>query len=211
MPVPPRKMDQPMKIRRIAAYRVELPLHEGSYKWSGGKSVTVFDSTIVRGRDRRRPHRLRRSLPARAVLPAGLRQRRARRHRRTGAAPARRGPARNSASSIAAWTPPSRGTPTSSRASTWPAGTSSARRPGSRSACCWAAATATTSASIARSRRNRPKRWPARVAGYRARGLSPLPAQSRRRPGRGHRAHPRRRRAACSPATGWSPTPTPAG
>ena len=37
-----------MKIRRIAAYRVELPLHEGSYNWSGGKSVTVFDSTIVR-------------------------------------------------------------------------------------------------------------------------------------------------------------------
>jgi L-alanine-DL-glutamate epimerase-like enolase superfamily enzyme len=37
----------PMKITRIAAYRVELPLHEGSYKWSGGKSVTVFDSTIV--------------------------------------------------------------------------------------------------------------------------------------------------------------------
>jgi len=37
-----------MKIRRIAAYRVELPLHEGSYKWSGGKSVDVFDATIVR-------------------------------------------------------------------------------------------------------------------------------------------------------------------
>ena len=37
-----------MKIQRILAYRVELPLHEGSYKWSGGKSVTVFDSTIVR-------------------------------------------------------------------------------------------------------------------------------------------------------------------
>ena len=36
-----------MKITRIIAYRVELPLHEGSYKWSGGKSVTVFDSTIV--------------------------------------------------------------------------------------------------------------------------------------------------------------------
>src|SRR5215468_4683832 len=36
-----------MKIRRISAYRVELPLHEGSYKWSGGKSVTVFDSTVV--------------------------------------------------------------------------------------------------------------------------------------------------------------------
>jgi L-alanine-DL-glutamate epimerase-like enolase superfamily enzyme len=27
---------------------VELPLHEVTYKWSGGKSVTVFDSTIVR-------------------------------------------------------------------------------------------------------------------------------------------------------------------
>ena len=37
-----------MKIRRIAAYQVDLPLHEGSYKWSGGKSVSVFDSTIVR-------------------------------------------------------------------------------------------------------------------------------------------------------------------
>jgi L-alanine-DL-glutamate epimerase-like enolase superfamily enzyme len=37
-----------MKIRRIAAYRVELPLQEGSYKWSGGKSVAVFDSTLVR-------------------------------------------------------------------------------------------------------------------------------------------------------------------
>jgi L-alanine-DL-glutamate epimerase-like enolase superfamily enzyme len=36
-----------MKIVRIRAYRVELPLHEGSYKWSGGKSVTVFDSTVV--------------------------------------------------------------------------------------------------------------------------------------------------------------------
>ena len=37
-----------MKIKRILAYRVELPLHETTYKWSGGKSVTVFDSTIVR-------------------------------------------------------------------------------------------------------------------------------------------------------------------
>ncbi len=36
-----------MKITRIRAYRVELPLREGSYKWSGGKSVTVFDSTIL--------------------------------------------------------------------------------------------------------------------------------------------------------------------
>jgi len=37
-----------MKITRIAAYQVDLPLHEGSYKWSGGKSVEVFDSTVVR-------------------------------------------------------------------------------------------------------------------------------------------------------------------
>jgi L-alanine-DL-glutamate epimerase-like enolase superfamily enzyme len=36
-----------MKIRRISAWRVELPVREGSYKWSGGKSVAVFDSTIV--------------------------------------------------------------------------------------------------------------------------------------------------------------------
>ena len=36
-----------MKISRILAYRVDLPLREGSYKWSGGKSVSVFDSTVV--------------------------------------------------------------------------------------------------------------------------------------------------------------------
>src|SRR5215207_4666095 len=37
-----------MKIARILAFRVELPLHETTYAWSGGKSVQVFDSTIVR-------------------------------------------------------------------------------------------------------------------------------------------------------------------
>jgi len=36
-----------LQITRIRAYRVALPLHEGSYKWSGGKSVSVFDSTVV--------------------------------------------------------------------------------------------------------------------------------------------------------------------
>src|SRR6187431_1003939 len=36
-----------MRIVRIFAHRVELPLREGSYKWSGGKAVSVFDSTIV--------------------------------------------------------------------------------------------------------------------------------------------------------------------
>lgn len=37
-----------MKITRILAYQVDLPLHEGNYNWSGGKSVSVFDSTVVR-------------------------------------------------------------------------------------------------------------------------------------------------------------------
>ncbi len=37
-----------MKISGIDIYQVDLPLHEGSYNWSGGKSVSVFDSTIVR-------------------------------------------------------------------------------------------------------------------------------------------------------------------
>jgi cis-L-3-hydroxyproline dehydratase len=36
-----------MRIARIVAHRVELPLREASYKWSGGKAVTIFDSTIV--------------------------------------------------------------------------------------------------------------------------------------------------------------------
>jgi len=36
-----------MKITAIKAYPVELPLREGSYKWSGGKSVDVFDSTMI--------------------------------------------------------------------------------------------------------------------------------------------------------------------
>ena len=36
-----------MRITGIKVYRVELPLHEGSYKWSGGRSVDVFDSTVV--------------------------------------------------------------------------------------------------------------------------------------------------------------------
>ncbi|MDJ0611807.1 MAG: mandelate racemase/muconate lactonizing enzyme family protein [Kiloniellales bacterium] len=37
-----------MKISKISAFQVDLPLHEGSYAWSGGKSVDVFDSTVVR-------------------------------------------------------------------------------------------------------------------------------------------------------------------
>lgn len=37
-----------MRITKISAYQVDLPLREGTYKWSGGKSVSVFDSTVVR-------------------------------------------------------------------------------------------------------------------------------------------------------------------
>jgi L-alanine-DL-glutamate epimerase-like enolase superfamily enzyme len=36
-----------MRITAIRAYQLDLPLHEGSYKWSGGNAVSVFDSTIV--------------------------------------------------------------------------------------------------------------------------------------------------------------------
>ena len=36
-----------MKISKITVWQVDLPLHEGDYKWSGGKSVETFDSTIV--------------------------------------------------------------------------------------------------------------------------------------------------------------------
>jgi cis-L-3-hydroxyproline dehydratase len=37
----------PPKITKLEVYKVALPLHEGSYKWSRGNSVTVFDSTVV--------------------------------------------------------------------------------------------------------------------------------------------------------------------
>ena len=36
-----------MKVTAVKVYQVDLPLREGSYRWSGGKSVTVFDATVV--------------------------------------------------------------------------------------------------------------------------------------------------------------------
>ena len=36
-----------MKITSILVYQVDLPLHEGNYSWSEGKSVDVFDTTVV--------------------------------------------------------------------------------------------------------------------------------------------------------------------
>ena len=36
-----------MKITRIAAYQVDLPLKEGRYSWSNANAVEVFDATVV--------------------------------------------------------------------------------------------------------------------------------------------------------------------
>jgi len=36
-----------VRITGIRMFQVDLPLHEGSYKWSGGNSVSVFDATVV--------------------------------------------------------------------------------------------------------------------------------------------------------------------
>lgn len=38
---------EPLKITGLKIYQVDLPLHEGNYSWSEGKSVDVFDSTVV--------------------------------------------------------------------------------------------------------------------------------------------------------------------
>ena len=37
-----------MKITKISIFQVDLPMRESTYRWSGGKSVDVFDSTVVR-------------------------------------------------------------------------------------------------------------------------------------------------------------------
>lgn len=37
----------PPKISKIEAFQVDLPLREGSYRWSSGNSIETFDSTIV--------------------------------------------------------------------------------------------------------------------------------------------------------------------
>ncbi len=37
-----------MKITRISIHQVDLPLREGTYSWSGGKSIKAYDSTVVR-------------------------------------------------------------------------------------------------------------------------------------------------------------------
>ncbi|MBV9220087.1 MAG: mandelate racemase/muconate lactonizing enzyme family protein [Methylobacteriaceae bacterium] len=37
-----------MQIARIEVFQVDLPLREGSYSWSGNKSIRTYDSTVVR-------------------------------------------------------------------------------------------------------------------------------------------------------------------
>lgn len=36
-----------MRIEQIEVYQVSLPLREGNYNWAGGRSISVFDSSIV--------------------------------------------------------------------------------------------------------------------------------------------------------------------
>ena len=200
-----------MRITRISAWQVDLPLHEGSYKWSGGKSVTVFDSTVVAVETDAGLIGHGEVCPLGPFYLPAYADGRAGRARGTRAAPPRRRPAATGASSTARWTPRSRGIRTSSRPSTSPAGTFSARRPACRFACCSAADTATTFTLYRAISQESPEAMAEKRRGLSRRGLPPLPAQGRRRPGYRHRAHPRRRAPCCSRATASSPTPTPAG
>ncbi len=125
-----------MKIQRIRAYQVDLPLHEGSYKWSGGKSVTVFDSTVIEVETDAGVTGWGEVCPAGTILSrrayangvrAGIAELGP---HLLGRRPARNSGALNNLMDAAA----ARGMPMSSRASTWPAGTSSARSRASRCA-----------------------------------------------------------------------------
>ncbi|CAK9026250.1 Cis-3-hydroxy-L-proline dehydratase (c3LHyp dehydratase) (c3LHypD) [Durusdinium trenchii] len=42
-----------VRITEVSVFKVDLPLHEGRYNWSGGKGVEVFDCTVVRIRTNR--------------------------------------------------------------------------------------------------------------------------------------------------------------
>eukprot|EP01041_Mallomonas_annulata_P013001 gene13001-27437_t len=41
-------INEGLKITKILVFQVSLPLHEGSYCWSGGNFVQIFDSTVVK-------------------------------------------------------------------------------------------------------------------------------------------------------------------
>ncbi len=185
-----------MKIRRIAAYRVELPLHEGSYKWSGGKSVAVFDSTIVRVETDARPRRLRRGLSARArsicrrtprACAPGSRElaphligedpRELEKLNRRMDAALKGHPYVKSGIDIACWD-------ILGQAAGLPVATLLGGRYG-EDFVLYRAISQESPEEMARQRRRLSRR-----------GLPALPAQGRRRSGRGHRAHPRRARGA---------------
>ena len=162
-------------------------------------------------RDRRRARRLRRGLPAGAVLPARLRRRRPRRHRanwgRTCSAKTRcsfgklnrrmdaalKGhPYVKSGIDMACWD-------ILGKATGQPVCDLLGGRYG-EDFRLYRAISQESPEAMAGAGRGLPRG-----------GLPPLPAQGRRRPGRGHRAHPRRRREAAARRPARSPTPTPAG
>ena len=202
-----------MKITGIRAWRVELPLHEGSYNWSGGKSrrpsSTARSSRVETdaGLDR-----LRRGLPAGAVLPAGLRRGRPRRASRElgphllGDDPRELGRL-NRRMDAALKGHPYVKSAHRHRLLGHP-------RPGDRPARLHAAG---------RPLRRRLRPLPRHLAGVARRdgrqgrrlprrGLPPVPAQGRRRSRRRHRAHPRRAPRVLQPGdrlvadanTGWT-------
>ena len=190
-----------MKITKIAAYQVDLPLHEGSYKWSGGKSVTVFDSTVVRVETDEGVTGYGEVCPLGTGLPAGLRPGVRTGLAEFGAASAGPRPDRDSPSSTAAWTRRCKGHPYVKSAidmACWdilgqggrPAGLHAAGRTLRRRL----RALSRHFAGVARG----DGRQGGRLS---RRRLSPLPAQSGRRSRYRHRPHSRRRRAAASRAT----------
>ncbi len=82
-----------VKITRIFAHRVELPFVGGEYKWSGGKSVGVFDSTIV-GVETDTGKSVMRGMSLGTILLAGLCRWGTSRHSRASASSNRRRSAR---------------------------------------------------------------------------------------------------------------------
>ena len=179
-----------MKIRRIAAYRVELAvLHEGRYKWSGGKSVGVFDPLLVRvatdtglvGHGEVCPLGAA-YLPAHAQgVRAGLGGRAEPDGRRTRAA---RADLHERMDAVL------KGQPTPSPASTSPAAISSARQQGLPVAALLGGSVGRAMASLPGDLAGVTGEMAAKVAGLSGGRLSALPAQGRRRSGHRRRAHP---------------------
>lgn len=43
-----RRSERIMKITKLSVYQVDLPLKDGPYNWSDGKSVSTLDSTVLK-------------------------------------------------------------------------------------------------------------------------------------------------------------------